>query len=263
MGRTGTPQSHAQTLQQWAGELKCLECLLPRPQLPGAGSLLTPSSCSHMQGVCRSTCNKPGPASAARTESEGDWVRIPVGLGGWWVGKAGRRVWLQCRELLFCSSKAILPRSWLSNSTPLTGSWKKFISAAKAAMAEGSWPNWARNIMSIFSSLLLSRLASRSRMSRACRFSGVSLARFSLMASRSRCSRRARCSSVSCMRCRRLASRSLMRLTSRSSGVSLSRRLFLAVRSRSSRCSRTSKGSFCRRKAHLRTLGVWASSSFR
>ncbi|KAL0622002.1 hypothetical protein AAY473_010342 [Plecturocebus cupreus] len=113
------------------------------------------------------------------------------------------------------------------------------------------------------SNLLLSRLASRSRMSRACRFSGVSLARFSLMASRSRCSRRARCSSVSCMRCKRLASRSLMRLTSRSSGVSLSRRLFLAVRSRSSRCSRTSKGSFCRRRAHLRTLGVWASSSLR
>ncbi|KAI6077742.1 hypothetical protein LUU34_01192100 [Aix galericulata] len=152
--------------------------------------------------------------------------------------------------------QVILPSSWLSSSTLLTGSWKKFISAAKAAMAEGSWPNCARSIMSIFSRRRFSLLASRSRMSRACRFSGVSFARFNRMASRSRCSRRARCSSVSCMRCRRLASRSRIRLTSRSSGVSLSRRLFLAVRSRSRRCSRTSKGSFCRRSAHFRMPGL-------
>ncbi|KFP80653.1 hypothetical protein N311_07214, partial [Apaloderma vittatum] len=113
----------------------------------------------------------------------------------------------QWSALLLCSSKVILPSSWLSSSTLLTGSWKKFISAAKAAMAEGSWPNCARSIMSIFSRRRLSLLASRSRMSRACRFSGVSFARFSRMASRSLCSRRARCSSVSCMRCRRFASR--------------------------------------------------------
>ncbi|KFV06202.1 hypothetical protein N340_10785, partial [Tauraco erythrolophus] len=106
-----------------------------------------------------------------------------------------------CSALLLCSSKVILPSSWLSSSTLFTGSWKKFISAAKAAMADGSWPNCARSIMSIFSRRRLSLLASRSRMSRACRFSGVSFARFSRMASRSLWSRRARCSSVSCMRC--------------------------------------------------------------
>ncbi|KFU86650.1 hypothetical protein M959_13326, partial [Chaetura pelagica] len=75
----------------------------------------------------------------------------------------------QCRALLLCSSKAIFPNSWLSSSALLTGSWKKFISAAKAAMAEGSWPNCARSIMSIFSRRRLSLLASRSRISRACR----------------------------------------------------------------------------------------------
>ncbi|KFO63407.1 hypothetical protein N302_09697, partial [Corvus brachyrhynchos] len=82
-----------------------------------------------------------------------------------------------CNALLLCSSKVILPSSWLSSSTLLTGSWKKFLSAAKAAMAEGSWPNCARSIISIFSRRRLSLLASRSRMSRACRFSGVSFAR--------------------------------------------------------------------------------------
>ncbi|KFP28139.1 hypothetical protein N325_07509, partial [Colius striatus] len=95
-----------------------------------------------------------------------------------------------CSALLLCSSKVILPSSWLSSSTLFTGSWKKFISAAKAAMADGSWPNCARSIMSIFSRRRFSLLASRSRMSRACRFSGVSLARFRRMASRSLCSRR-------------------------------------------------------------------------
>ncbi|KFP74254.1 hypothetical protein N310_02641, partial [Acanthisitta chloris] len=83
-----------------------------------------------------------------------------------------------CSALLLCSSKVIFPSSWLSSSTLPTGSWKKFISAARAAMAEGSWPNCARSIMSIFSTP-------------PCRFSGVSLARFRRMASRSRCSRRA------------------------------------------------------------------------
>lgn len=117
-----------------------MECLLPGPALrwfPGPTILLRHARSAQVRLQQTWACLwQQGRALWAAA------ALIPVVLGGRVSRQAGRKVFVaQCRELLFCSSKAILPRSWLSNSTPLTGSWKKFISAAKAAMAEGSWPN--------------------------------------------------------------------------------------------------------------------------
>ncbi len=138
--------------------------------------------------------------------------------------------------------------------------WNRLISAVSAAIA-ASCSIWFLSDGSIFSKRRFSLLASLSRISLACLFSGVSLARLSRMASRSRCRRRARCSSVSCILCRRFASRSRKRRISCSSGDSHARLVFLAVRSRSSRCVRTSTGSFFLRIAHFRMDGDWASTS--
>lgn len=110
-----------------------------------AQSRVPPDLVRHPAPTCKGcTCPPaadPGLPLAAGQGLMGGGSTGPCGPG--LVGRQGGRQEgvVQCRELLFCSSKAILPRSWLSNSTPLTGSWKKFISAAKAAMAEGSWPN--------------------------------------------------------------------------------------------------------------------------
>lgn len=131
------------------------------------------------------------------------------------------------------------------------GNWKRLMSAVRAAIAAGSCSICVLRAGSIFSSLRFTLFASRSRISRACLFSGVSFALFTLMASLSRCSLRARCSSVSCIRCMRLASRSRSLRSSLSSSLSHARLFFLAVLSRSRRCIRASRGSFFLRNAHF------------
>lgn len=140
------------------------------------------------------------------------------------------------------------------------GNWKRLMSAVRAAMAAGSCSICVRRAGSIFSRRLLIRLASLSRISLACLFSGVSLALFKRMASLSLCSLRALCSSLSCILCMRLASRSLSLLSSLSSSVSHARLFFFAVRSLSRRCRRASIGSFFLRRAHF-LMGDWPSTN--
>lgn len=153
-----TPLSASMTLkvQKRASKEKINLFALTMPWATGA-----PQSSEHAVPPCGVPATSPGAArsrllpepTALLPHARGahGHLHTPVpartALGGRrracpWAGVDGQEAVAQCRELLFCSSKAILPtRSWLSSSTPLTGSWKKFISAAKAAMAEGSWPN--------------------------------------------------------------------------------------------------------------------------